>query len=66
MFSGGIFLRQKYRKVIVGLIFLRYISSAFERRYKELVAEGDGFEDDRDAYAMENVFSFPKKLVGIR
>ena len=41
----------EYRKVIVGLIFLRYISSAFEKRYQELVAEGDGFEDDRDASA---------------
>lgn len=28
-----------YRKVIIGLIFLRYISNAFEKRYKELVAE---------------------------
>ena len=28
----------EYRKVIVGLIFLRYISSAFEKRYNELVA----------------------------
>ena len=26
----------EYRKVIIGLIFLRYISSAFERKYKEL------------------------------
>ena len=40
----------EYRKVIVGLIFLRYISSAFEKRYNELVAEGDGFEDEPDAY----------------
>lgn len=47
----------EYRKVIVGLIFLRYISSAFEKRYQELVAEGDGFEDDRDAYVEDNLFS---------
>lgn len=26
----------EYRKVIVGLIFLRYISNAFEKRYQEL------------------------------
>ena len=51
----------EYRKVIVGLIFLRYISTAFEKRYKELQAEGDGFEDDRDAYAMENVFYVPEE-----
>ena len=50
-----------YRKVIVGLIFLRYISSAFEKRYEELVAEGDGFEDDKDAYSMENIFFVPEE-----
>ncbi|WP_311431750.1 type I restriction-modification system subunit M [Facklamia hominis] len=51
----------EYRKVIIGLIFLRYISTAFEHRYKELVEEGDGFEDDRDAYTMENIFFVPKE-----
>lgn len=50
----------EYRKVIVGLIFLRYISCAFEKRYNTLVAEGDGFEDDRDAYTSENVFFVPE------
>lgn len=50
----------EYRKVIVGLIFLRYISSAFEKRYQELVAEGDGFEDDRDAYVEDNIFFVPE------
>ena len=34
----------EYRKVIIGLIFLRFISNAFEKRYKELVADGDGFD----------------------
>jgi len=51
----------EYRKVIVGLIFLRYISSAFERKYNELVAEGDGFENDVDAYTMENIFFVPEQ-----
>lgn len=51
----------EYRKVIVGLIFLRYISSSFERRYQELVSDGDGFENDRDAYTMENVFFVPQE-----
>ena len=49
-----------YRKVIVGLIFLRYISYAFEKRFNELVAEGDGFENDPDAYAEENIFFVPE------
>ena len=51
----------EYRKVIVGLIFLRYVSAAFDRRYAELVAEGDGFEDDKDFYLMKNVFFVPKE-----
>ena len=51
----------EYRKVIIGLIFLRYVSTAFERRYNELVEEGDGFEDDRDAYTMDNIFFVPEE-----
>lgn len=51
----------EYRNVIIGLIFLRYISAAFEARYKQLVEEGDGFEDDPDAYTMENIFFVPKE-----
>ncbi|MCM1474156.1 MAG: type I restriction-modification system subunit M [Muribaculaceae bacterium] len=51
----------EYRKVIVGLIFLRYISNAFEKRYNELVTEGDGFENEPDAYMMENIFFVPEK-----
>lgn len=49
-----------YRKVIVGLIFLRYISCAFDKLYKKLVEEGDGFEEDKDAYLAENVFFIPE------
>lgn len=49
-----------YRKVIVGLIFLRYISYAFEKKFNQLVAEGDGFENDPDAYAEENIFFVPE------
>lgn len=33
----------EYRKVIIGLILLRYISVAFTRRYRELLEEGEGF-----------------------
>ncbi len=51
----------EYRKVIVGLIFLRYISCSFEKRYNQLVEEGDGFEDDRDAYAEDNIFYVPEQ-----
>ena len=61
VFFGGHIPAAEYRKVIVGLIFLRYISSAFEKRYEELIKEGDGFENDRDAYAEENIFFVPEE-----
>ncbi len=51
----------EYRKVIISLIFLRYISSAFKKRYEELVDEGDGFENDRDAYTENNIFFVPER-----
>lgn len=51
----------EYRKIIVGLIFLRYISNAFEKKYNKLVAEGDGFEDERDAYIADNIFFVPEE-----
>lgn len=49
-----------YKSVILGLIFLKYISDSFEERYNELVEEGDGFEEDQDAYLEENVFFVPQ------
>ena len=40
----------EYKSVVLGLIFLKYISDRFEAKYKELVEEGDGFEEDIDEY----------------
>ncbi|MEG2323722.1 MAG: class I SAM-dependent DNA methyltransferase [Anaerovoracaceae bacterium] len=51
----------EYGNVVLGLIFLKYISDSFEERYNELVAEGEGFEEDPDAYAEDNVFYVPKE-----
>ena len=51
----------EYRNVIIGLIFLRYISNAFEKKYNELVEEGLGFEDDPDEYLAENIFFVPEE-----
>ncbi|MCE5227134.1 MAG: type I restriction-modification system subunit M [Porphyromonadaceae bacterium] len=48
-----------YKAVILGLIFLKYISDSFEEKYNELVADGEGFEEDRDAYLEDNVFFVP-------
>lgn len=49
----------EYRNVVLGLVFLKYISDRFDKRYKELVEEGEGFEEDRDEYTAENVFWVP-------
>ena len=49
----------EYKNVILGLIFLKYISDSFEAKYRELVDEGEGFEEDRDEYDAENIFFVP-------
>ncbi|MDR0910443.1 MAG: type I restriction-modification system subunit M N-terminal domain-containing protein, partial [Spirochaetaceae bacterium] len=48
-----------YQHVVLGLIFLKYISDSFEERYRQLLADGDGFEEDRDAYDEANIFFVP-------
>lgn len=50
-----------YRKVIIGLIFLKYVSDSFAIRYNFLVEEGEGFEEDRDEYTSENIFFIPQQ-----
>ena len=50
----------EYRNIIIGLIFLRYISTAFEKKYLQLVEDGEGFEDDPDAYVEDNIFFVPE------
>lgn len=49
----------EYKNVILGLIFLKYISDSFEEKYNALVKEGVGFEEDRDEYYAENIFYVP-------
>lgn len=49
----------EYKHVALGLIFLKYISDAFEAKHEELKSEGENPED-RDFYAAENIFWVPK------
>ena len=49
----------EYKNVVLGLIFLKYISDRFEDKYQELVEEGDGFEEDIDEYTSEGIFFVP-------
>ena len=51
----------EYKHVVLGLLFLKYISDKFEARYNELIEEGAGFEEDRDEYTAENIFWVPKE-----
>ena len=49
----------EYKQVVLGLIFLKYISDKFDAKYKELVEEGEDMQEDRDEYAAENIFFVP-------
>lgn len=66
----------EYKHLVLGLIFLKYISDAFEQRRGQLETElsdpaGDGFTadpegraeilEDRDEYVAENVFWVPEE-----
>ena len=48
----------EYKHVVLGLIFLKYISDKFDERYLELENDDDDVED-KDAYAEVNVFFVP-------
>jgi Type I restriction-modification system methyltransferase subunit len=51
----------EYKSVVLGLIFLKYISDSFEARFQVLADEGDGFEEDKDEYTSENIFFVPQE-----
>ncbi len=50
----------EYKSVVLGLIFLKYISDRFDEKYQALIAEGDGFEEDIDEYTSEGIFFVPE------
>ena len=60
----------EYKHVVLGLVFLKYVSDRFEERRTtleaELVADGikperiESFLEDRDEYKSENVFWVPE------
>jgi type I restriction enzyme M protein len=49
----------EYKHVVLGLIFLKYISDAFLERYNQLKAEEFANPEDRDEYMALNVFWVP-------
>jgi type I restriction enzyme M protein len=52
----------EYKHVVLGLIFLKYVSDAFEERHAQLIAQKSQGADpeDRDEYRSENIFWVPK------
>jgi type I restriction enzyme M protein len=50
-----------YKHVALGLIFLKYISNAFESKRAALLTEDAAAAEDPDEYLAENVFWVPKK-----
>ncbi len=55
----------EYKHIVLGLIFLKYISDAFEELFDKL-KKGEGEyagadPEDRDEYKAENVFFEPEK-----
>ncbi len=49
-----------YKHIVLGLIFLKYISDAFEARHQALLAEDPQAAEDKDEYLADNVFWVPK------
>ena len=52
----------EYKHIVLGLIFLKYISDAFEELYLKLKADEKNGADpeDQDEYKAENVFFVPQ------
>ena len=54
----------EYKHIVLGLIFLKYISDSFEELHQKLIAgEGDyagANPEDKDEYVAENVFFVPE------
>lgn len=51
----------EYKYVVLGLIFLKYISDSFEEMHEKLSQVNDANPEDRDEYLAENVFWVPKE-----
>src|SRR5881392_1485745 len=49
----------EYKHVVLGLIFLKYISDSFEEKHAELMKEKGADPEDRDEYVADNIFWVP-------
>jgi type I restriction enzyme M protein len=51
----------EYKHVVLGLIFLKYISDSFEEVHSLLLKDTNADPEDRDEYLAQNVFWVPKE-----
>lgn len=51
----------EYKHVVLGLIFLKYISDSFEELFTQLTNEPDANPEDADEYRAKGVFWVPKE-----
>ena len=51
----------EYKHVVLGLIFLKYISDAFIELHEELKRDPEGDPEEKDEYLAKTVFWVPKK-----
>src|SRR5487761_2672007 len=50
----------EYKHVVLGLIFIKYISDAFEEKHDALASDKFADPEDRDEYLAANIFWVPK------
>ncbi|MDE4084642.1 class I SAM-dependent DNA methyltransferase [Planococcus maritimus] len=51
----------EYKNVVLGLLFLKYVSDSFEEKYEELTQDDWADSEDKDEYLAENIFWVPKE-----
>ncbi len=51
----------EYKHVVLGLLFLKYVSDSFEELYEQLQEEEWADPEDKDEYLAENIFWVPKE-----
>ncbi|WP_432361460.1 type I restriction-modification system subunit M [Sporosarcina sp. UB5] len=51
----------EYKNVVLGLLFLKYVSDSFEEKFAELQEDEWADPEDKDEYLAENIFWVPKE-----
>ncbi len=54
---------EDYKNVVLGLVFLKYVSDKYSAKYNELAKFKDGREEDDDYYISDHVFIVPKNAL---